>query len=122
MEPNIIEVKSADFAVRIINLTRYLKKQKVETNLTNQLQRSGTSIGANVHEATVAISKDEFSAKMSISLKEARETNYWLKVLADTKTLSKVEYNSISGDYTELEKILFSIVRTTRINKRNKKK
>jgi four helix bundle protein len=118
MEENIIEVKSADFAVRIINLTRYLKKLKVETNLTTQLQRSGTSIGANVHEATAAISEDEFSAKMSISLKEARETKYWLKVLVDTKTLSQLEYNSISRDCIELEKILFSIVRTTRSRKK----
>ena len=115
MKQNIIREKSAVFAVRIVNLNRHLRKQKVEAVLTNQILRSGTSIAANVQEATAAISKDDFSAKISISLKEARETNFWLKVLADTKTISELQYKSISADCTELEKILFSIMKSTRM-------
>jgi four helix bundle protein len=99
-------------------LTRYLKKHKVEALLINQLLRSGTSIAANVQEAIVAISKNEFSAKISISLKEAKETSFWLKVLFDTKTISQKEYESVANDCLELEKILFPILKTARINKR----
>ena len=117
MKQNIILEKSAAFAVRIVNLTRHLKKKRVEAVLTNQLLRSGTSVAANVHEAVVAISKAEFSAKISISLKEARETNFWLKVLADTKTITEKEYESIACDCTELEKILFAIIKTARTNR-----
>ncbi len=118
MKPNIVAEKSSAFAVRIVNLTRYLKKHKVEALLINQLLRSGTSIAANVQEAIVAISKNEFSAKISISLKEAKETSFWLKVLFDTKTISQKEYESVANDCLELEKILFPILKTARINKR----
>jgi four helix bundle protein len=117
MKQNIIAEKSAAFAVRIVNLTRHLRKKKVEAVLVNQLLRSGTSVAANVHEATVSISKDEFASKMSISLKESRETSFWLKVLLDTKTISDKEYQSIAADCTELEKILFSIMKKVRANK-----
>ena len=120
MKPNIIVEKSSVFAVRIVNLTRYLKKHKVEATLLNQLLRSGTSIAANVQEAVGAISKKEFSAKISISLKEARETNFWLKVLFNTKTISERQYASIAQDCSELEKILFAIMKTTRINEEGK--
>ena len=119
MKHNIIAEKSSVFAVRIVNLTRLLRKKKVEAVLINQLLRSGTSVAANVHEATVSISKDEFAAKISISLKESRETNFWLKVLFDTKTISDKEYDSISHDCTELEKILFSTMKKVRINKQS---
>jgi four helix bundle protein len=115
MKQNVIAEKSAAFAVRIVNLTRQLRKRKVESVLINQLLRCGTSIAANVHEATVAISKNEFSAKMSISLKEARETSFWIKVLFDTKTITDKEYFSLAQDSDELEKILFSIVKTSRL-------
>jgi four helix bundle protein len=117
MKENIILQKSSAFAVRIVNLTRILRKKKVEAVLVNQLLRSGTSVAANVHEATVAMTKDDFSAKISISLKESRETSFWLKVLLDTRTISDKEYNSIAKDCTELEKILFSIMKKVRINK-----
>lgn len=117
MKHNVIAEKSSTFAVRIVNLTRLLRKKKVEAVLINQLLRSGTSVAANVHEATVSISKDEFAAKMSISLKESRETNFWLKVLFDTKTISEKEYESIEKDCTELEKILYSIMKKVRMNK-----
>ena len=116
MKQNIILEKSAAFAVRIVNMTRQLKKRKIEAVLINQLLRIGTSVAANVHEAVVAISNAEFSAKISILLKEARETNFWLKVMADTKTITEREYKSIADDCTELEEILFSILKTARNN------
>ena len=114
MKKNIIREKSADFAVRIVELTRYLKKKKAETVLINQILRSGTSVSANVHEATVSFTKKEFAAKISIALKEARETNFWLQLLVKTNTLTEKEFDSISGDCTEIEKILFSILKTIR--------
>jgi four helix bundle protein len=120
MNANIIADKSSSFAVRVVNLTRFLKKNKVEAILINQLLRSGTSIAANVHEASASFTRKEFSAKLSISLKEARETNYWLKLLFDSKTISEKEYKSISDDCNELEKILFVILRTVKNNPSNK--
>ena len=102
MKQNIILEKSQAFAIRIVNLSRHLKKKKVEVILINQLLRSGTSIGANVFEATVSISKKEFTSKISISLKEARETTFWLKVLFDTKTISEKEYLSILTKYSSI--------------------
>ena len=116
MKQNIIAEKSAGFAVRIVNLFRYLKKQKAESVLLNQILRSGTSIAANVQEATMSMSKKEFYSKMSVSLKEARETNFWLKVLHETQTIKEPEYQSMSSDCTELEKILYSILKKMRNN------
>jgi four helix bundle protein len=119
MNANIIAEKSSSFAVRVVNLTRFLKNNKVEAILINQLLRSGTSIAANVHEASASLTRKEFSAKLSISLKEARETNYWLKLLFDSKTISEKEYKSISDDCNELEKILFAILKTLKNNPSN---
>ena len=109
MKNNIILEKSSAFAVRIVNLSRHLKKNRTEAVLINQILRSGTSIAANVHEATMAISKKEFYSKMSVALKEARESSFWLKLLYDTNTLTDKEYCSISAECSELEKILWSI-------------
>jgi four helix bundle protein len=114
MIKNIIREKSADFAVRIVELTRYLKRKRAESILINQILRSGTSVSANVHEATVSFTKKEFAAKISIALKEARETNFWLSLLFRTNTLSEKEFDLISKDCTEIEKILFSILKTIR--------
>ena len=116
MKQNLVAEKSAAFSVRIVNLSRYLKKARVEAILINQLLRSGTSIGANVQEAVAAVSKNDFSVKISISLKEARETSYWLKLLFNTKNISETEFKSISKDAEELEKILFAILKKTRMN------
>ena len=117
MKQNIISEKSAHFAIRIVELTRYLKKKRVETILINQILRSGTSVSANVHEATVSFTKKEFAAKISIALKEARETNFWLKLLVNTNTITQKEFDSISRDCTEIEKILFAILKTIRNGK-----
>jgi four helix bundle protein len=118
MKQNVIKDKSEVFAVRIINLCRYLKRKRTESTLTNQLLRSGTSIGANVQEATMAISRKEFAAKISISLKEARETSYWLRNLYNTNSITKTEYDSIATDSDELERILYAILKTVRMNEK----
>ena len=110
----MIGEKSFQFAVRIVNLCRYLQQDKREFVLSKQLLRSGTSIGANVTEAKQAQSRADFVSKNAIALKEAAETNYWLRLLHATDYLSDAEYRSIRRDCTELEKILTSIIQTTK--------
>ena len=117
MTGNAIVDKSLDFAVRIVNLCKYLRKDHGEYVLSKQLLRCGTSIGANVSEAQRGQSKADFSAKMSIALKEANETRYWLELLYRTEYLSKVQYDSICGDAEELVSILMSICKTSGKNK-----
>ncbi|MBX0292559.1 four helix bundle protein [Hymenobacter sp. HSC-4F20] len=114
---NTVAVKSFAFAVRIVRLCRHLRTDQHEYVLAKQLLRSGTSIGANVEEAVGAISKADFSHKISIAYKEARETNYWLKLLAATETLTPVAFTSIQTDCEELCRILRAILNTTRIKK-----
>ena len=111
---NIIEMKSFDFAVRIVKLYQYITNEKKEFVLSKQLLRSGTSIGANVTEAERAQSQADFYAKMSIALKEATETKYWLRLLAATDYLTDKEAESMLADCTELEKLLTSIIKTCR--------
>ena len=111
---NIIEEKSFAFAVRIVNLYRYLNETKKEFVLSKQLLRSGTSIGANVAEAEQAQSTPDFVSKMSIALKEASETKYWIRLLASTSYLTEVESESILNDCVELEKILVSIIKSSK--------
>ena len=109
-----IEHKSFLFSVRIVKLARYLQEEKREYILSKQLIRSGTSIGANVVESQQAQSRTDFISKVSIALKEACETNYWLRLLQATDYLSDSEFSSIIADCKELEKILTSIIKTTR--------
>lgn len=97
--------------MRIINLNKYLVKNK-EYVISHQIGRSGTSIGANVREATEAISRADFKAKMYISLKEARETEYWLELLFKTEYINETQYNSLREDCVEIIKILVSITKT----------
>lgn len=113
MSENIILNKSKKFAIRIINLYKYLCENKNEYILSKQLIRSGTSIGANVREATVSQSKKEFIAKMNIALKEAYESEYWLELLFETDYLSKSEFDSIKNDCSEINKLLISIIKTS---------
>ena len=107
---NIIEKKSFDFAVRIVNLYKYLIDNKKEFVMAKQLLRCGTSIGANVAEAEQAQSKADFISKMNIALKETVETKYWIKLMHETGFLSDVELDSIAPDCNELNKILSSII------------
>ena len=111
-----IQDKSFDFAVRIVNLCKYLQTEKREYILSKQLMRSGTSIGANVAEAQQAQSKADFISKLSIALKETAETKYWLRLLSATNYLSQPEYHSIVSDCVELEKMLVASVKTSKEN------
>ena len=114
---NIIVDKSRNFAVRIIRLYQYLCREKKEYILSKQILRSGTSIGANVKEAIRGQSNADFIAKMNIALKEASETEYWLDLLLEAEYLSKVQFDSLNTDNTELIKILTSIIKTSNKNK-----
>ena len=105
--------KSFEFAVRIVNLCKYLRYKKKDFVLSKQLLRSGTSIGANVHEGRRAQSRADFVAKMSIALKESNETYYWLKLLYRTEFLTKDEYLSMREDIDEILRILTAICKTT---------
>jgi four helix bundle protein len=116
MKENVIKVKSSQFSIRIVFLTRQLKEKRIEATLVNQILKSGTSIGANVEEACAGISKAEFSMKISISYKEAKETLYWLNVLKNTNTISFEEYTSLYNDCDEIARILWAILKTTRMN------
>ncbi|CAM3321989.1 four helix bundle protein [Aequorivita lipolytica] len=108
---NIILNKSFEFALQIIELYKQMKAQN-EYVLSRQLLRSGTSIGANVEEATAAISKKDFTAKMSISSKEARETRYWLKLI-DKSNLVDVNVKLHLNEVEQLINILTAIVKTS---------
>ena len=116
---NIIVVKSKAFAIRIVNLYKYLRFDKQEYVMSQQVLKSGTSIGANVHEAIRGQSKPDFAAKMNISLKEASETEYWLELLRDTNYLKKEEAESILEDCVELIKILVKITKAVKEEKNN---
>ena len=113
---NVIETKSFEFAVRTVNLYKYLTAEKQEYVISKQLLRSGTSIGANVSEAQQAQSSSDFLSKMSISLKESYESDYWLRLLKRTEYLNNDEYDSIISDCREIIKMLVSIIKTTKDN------
>ena len=111
---NVVEEKSFRFAVRIVRLNQYLRTKKKEYVLSKQLLRSGTSIGANIAESQQAQSRADFISKLEIALKETSETKYWLRLLNATEYLSDAEFNSIYTDCSELEKLLVSIVKSTK--------
>jgi four helix bundle protein len=116
MKENPIQEKTYRFAIVIISLTRELEKQR-EFNLSRQLFRSGTSIGANIEEAQAAQSRADFLSKMSIASKEARETRYWLRLLRDSTLLPANQRDSLAAEplaqCEEIVRILTSIVKTT---------
>jgi four helix bundle protein len=112
VKQNIIKDKSYQFALKIIHLYQKMQQQN-EFVLSNQVLRSGTSIGANVEEATAAQSRKDFISKMSISSKEARETNYWLRLLRDSKLCENIDYTDLINESEEIIEILTSIVKTT---------
>ena len=106
---NVIMRKSFAFAVRIVNLQKYLVNQKHEYILSRQICKSGTSIGANVSEAQRAQSTADFVGKLKIALKEANETQYWLNLLHETDYLSDREFNSLHNSLLEILRILTAI-------------
>ena len=112
-KPNIIKEKSFLFAIEIVGLYKVLAERK-EFVLSKQVLRSGTSIGANVRESEHAQSKTDFIHKLSIALKEANETEYWLDLLFETKYLSQIEFENIKPKIIELLKLLTSIINTSK--------
>lgn len=106
--------KCFDFSIKINNLRKYLREEQHEYNNSDQIQRSGTSIGANYSEACDAESKADFVHKLHIALKEANETMYWLKVLYGSEFISKNQYDELMNDLDEIYKILFSSVKTAK--------
>ena len=113
-KPNVIAEKSEEFAVRVINLSKYLVAEKKEYIISKQIFRSGTRIGANVSESRNAQSKEDFISKLNIALKEADETAYWLRILKRTEFISQDQFSSLNEDVQELISILVSIIKTTK--------
>jgi len=113
---NAVRDKSFDFAVRVVNAYKYLADKKREFVLSRQLLRSGTAIGALVREAEHAESKADFTHKMSIALKEANETDYWLELLYKTDYFSEKEYQALKSDAVELIKLLVAIIKSSKKN------
>jgi len=111
MTKSIVKQKSYDFALQIIKLCTQLRDKK-HFEISCQLLRSGTSIGANVEEALAGQSRKDFFAKMSIASKEARETNYWLRLIKDARLFDNQQIQKLIADSNELVKILTSIVKT----------
>jgi four helix bundle protein len=114
MGQNIIKDKSFLFALRIIKLYQYLIKNKKEFILSKQILRSGTSIGANIEEAVGGCSKKDFISKMSIAYKEARETNYWIRLLEKSDYITAKEACSLLTDCEELLRIIGAIQKSSK--------
>ena len=112
---NLIKDKTYQFSLDIIRLYVELRKQR-EFVLSKQLLRSGTSIGANVEEATAAQSRKDFISKMAIASKEARETHYWLRLFRDSKLCPVIDFSEIINECEQIVKIITAIVKTTQDN------
>ena len=110
---------SMDFSVEIINLVKFLKSNH-ESVISNQIGRSGTSIGANIHEAQYAQGKKDFVSKLEIALKEASETGYWLELLYRTGYIDESKYKTLSDQCATLRVMLISSCRTAKANQDNK--
>jgi len=109
---NIVQDKSYQFAIQVVNLYKLLTGDRKEYVLSKQLLRSGTSIGANVEEGLGGQSERDFFAKLNIAYKEARETHYWLRLLKDTGYLTAQEAEKYLNDCDELLRIIGSIIKT----------
>ena len=113
---NLVKDKSFVFAIRVARLYKLLCKDRQEYVLSKQVLRSGTAIGALIRESEHAQSTADFINKLSIALKEANETEYWLMLLYEAEYLTKVEYDSIIKDCRELLRLLISIIKKTKEN------
>ena len=113
MEHNNIENKTFEFAIRTVNLYKFLCSEKNEYVLSRQVLKSGTSIGANVAEAQKAQTRPDFNTKLNIALKEANETYYWLKLLHRTEYISDDAFISLEKDINEIISILVTICKQT---------
>lgn len=112
MKENVIQTKSYEFALKVVQLYKYLVKEKQEYVLSKQVLRSGTSIGANIEEAIGGQSKKDFFAKITIAYKEARETHYWIRLLKDSDYLTEKEAKSLLENCDELLRIIGKIQTT----------
>ena len=119
MKENAVKDKSFAFALRIVKFAKFLESKKKEFVLSKQVLRSGTAIGALVREAEHAESKADFIHKLSIALKEANETLYWLELLHQGEFIDNQSFHSIAGDSEELIKLLIAIVKTSKVSKRS---
>lgn len=116
MAENIIKTKSFDFALRIVKLYQFLCSDKKEFVLSKQLLRSGTSVGAMVRESEQAEIKADFIHKLAVAQKEANESDYWLELLFQSEYLNEIQYQSLKSDIIEINKILASIIISTKKN------
>ncbi len=112
-----IKKKSYDFALRVIKAYKYLTVEQREFILSKQMLRSGTSVGALIRESEYAQSNADFIHKLSIALKEASETEYWLNLLKDSSYIDDKSFNSVSKDCVELIKMLTAIIKTSKLKK-----
>ena len=106
------------FAVKIVELEKYLREEKRERRMSDQIYRSATSIGANISEAKYAESTSDFIHKLSISQKEANETLYWLRLLYKTKYIDDIKFSELYGDCQELLRVITKVILSVRLNKR----
>ena len=113
MKNDKLSVQSMDLAVSIVNLVKALKEQR-ESVISNQIGRSGTSIGANIREAQYAHGKADFIAKLQIALKEANETGYWLELLYKTNYISEADYKALDSACTSIRVMLISSINTAK--------
>ena len=118
MADSIMLDKAKDFAVDIVNLCKEVKANHRESVLTNQLLRSGTSIGANIHESKYAHGTADFIAKMQIALKECYESEYWLEILCRTEYISESQYSTLRNNCGSIRRMLISSINTTKANNR----
>lgn len=114
MGENVAKDKSFGFALRIVKFHKYLIADKKEFVLSKQLLRSGTSIGAMGRESEHAESKADFIRKLSVALKEANETEYWIELLYQSDYIQKIEFESISNNLKEILRLLISIIKTSK--------
>ena len=112
MKESLLYTKSMDLAIRCVKFYKYLKDEKSVYVLSKQLLRSGTSIGANIRESRFAQSPADFESKLSIALKEAEETQYWIELLYRSELISETEYKSIHTDASEMVALLLSSLKT----------
>ncbi len=115
MNDNLLVDKSIDFAARILKLCKYLEDKK-EYIISKQIARSGTSVGANINEAQYGSSKADFVSKLQISLKEAAETEYWIRLLFKAGYIDDKMFNSLLGDCIEVKKLLVASINTAKKN------
>ena len=116
MRNSIAHTKAKAFAVRIVKFAQFLQNEKKENVLSKQILRSGTSIGANLHECINAQSKADFISKLQIALKEANETDYWLEIFFESEIIDRQMYDSLHSDLNELISLLVSSIKTAKDN------